>query len=235
MKKTVSTLLTLGIYILLLLWLVDFSVMSVFDGKTLLVLVLGTTILTISDRLGGQTTKETHDGQLRSLIPIIRKSLMVTGYAATLLLLFFGLKTHSSDAIRGLVEAGRPLMYSFVLAQLLDLFQVSTQLNTSTQNDESDPSLLHGKPSNQEQEANGIISEAPFTAFLLSHNLSTREVEIAELVAQGRTNAEIAEQLFISAATVKKHLQRIFEKIGVKKREQLMLLRLNGQDTSIVR
>jgi predicted ATPase/DNA-binding CsgD family transcriptional regulator len=48
--------------------------------------------------------------------------------------------------------------------------------------------------------------------------LSRREVEVLRLVAQGRTNREIAEALFLSENTVARHLTNIFTKLGVKNR-----------------
>lgn len=48
--------------------------------------------------------------------------------------------------------------------------------------------------------------------------LSQREMEILRLVAGGSTNREIAQSLFISEATVKTHLLRIYEKLGVTDR-----------------
>ena len=48
--------------------------------------------------------------------------------------------------------------------------------------------------------------------------LSEREREVAELVAEGRTNKEVAATLFVSPKTVEKHLARVFEKLGVSKR-----------------
>lgn len=54
--------------------------------------------------------------------------------------------------------------------------------------------------------------------------LSEREAEIAELVAEGLTNAEIAGRLFLSVPTVKTHLARVFEKLLVTNRVQVALL-----------
>jgi DNA-binding NarL/FixJ family response regulator len=48
--------------------------------------------------------------------------------------------------------------------------------------------------------------------------LTAREVEILDLVAQGRTNKKIARDLFLSEATVKTHLLHIFGKLGVDDR-----------------
>lgn len=48
--------------------------------------------------------------------------------------------------------------------------------------------------------------------------LSVRELEVLQLVAEGRTNAKIAKAFFLSEATVKTHLRRIFGKLQVTDR-----------------
>ncbi len=48
--------------------------------------------------------------------------------------------------------------------------------------------------------------------------LSQREIEVLSLVAEGLSNAEVGKQLYISAQTVKTHLERIFTKLGVSGR-----------------
>jgi LuxR family maltose regulon positive regulatory protein len=53
--------------------------------------------------------------------------------------------------------------------------------------------------------------------------LSARESEVHELLAQGLTNKEIAQQLYISEATVKVHVGRILEKLGVRSRTEAAL------------
>jgi DNA-binding CsgD family transcriptional regulator len=52
-------------------------------------------------------------------------------------------------------------------------------------------------------------------------SLSDREREIAALVAEGRTNKEIGDVLFISTRTVERHLSHVFDKLGVDSRSQL--------------
>ena len=54
-------------------------------------------------------------------------------------------------------------------------------------------------------------------------NLTSRELQVAELVEQGLKNKEIARTLGISAGTVKIHLKHIFEKTGVRGRYGLAL------------
>lgn len=54
--------------------------------------------------------------------------------------------------------------------------------------------------------------------------LSRREKEVARLAAKGYTNAQIAEELYISTETVKRHMSTIFEKLGIESRKQLSML-----------
>lgn len=51
-----------------------------------------------------------------------------------------------------------------------------------------------------------------------SVSLTKRELEVLELVAAGKSNDDVAAQLFVSRATVKTHLVHIFEKLGVDSR-----------------
>jgi two-component system, NarL family, response regulator LiaR len=54
--------------------------------------------------------------------------------------------------------------------------------------------------------------------------ITRRELEILELVAQGMSNREIAEKLFVSENTVKTHSSRVFDKLGAKRRTQAVQL-----------
>jgi DNA-binding NarL/FixJ family response regulator len=56
--------------------------------------------------------------------------------------------------------------------------------------------------------------------------LSSREVEVLQLVAEGASNSEIAQQLHISQATVKSHLVNIFRKLGVSDRTAAVTMAL---------
>jgi DNA-binding NarL/FixJ family response regulator len=55
-------------------------------------------------------------------------------------------------------------------------------------------------------------------------SLTDREREVLVLIAHGLTNAEIAERLFLSMATVKTHVNRVFMKLGARDRAQAVVL-----------
>ena len=65
-------------------------------------------------------------------------------------------------------------------------------------------------------------SGADVHAFRQRYRLSARESQITELVLRGADNREIARVLNITIATAKKHLGKIFDKVGVDSRAQLM-------------
>lgn len=50
--------------------------------------------------------------------------------------------------------------------------------------------------------------------------ITKRELEILELIAQGMSNREIAEKLFVSENTVKTHSSRLLDKLSAKRRTQ---------------
>ncbi|WP_246958214.1 response regulator transcription factor [Brachybacterium sp. Marseille-Q7125] len=60
--------------------------------------------------------------------------------------------------------------------------------------------------------------------------MTEREWEVARMAAQGLTNQEIGEQLYMSVATVKTHLGRMYHKLDVTNRVQLAIrvLELGG-------
>jgi DNA-binding CsgD family transcriptional regulator len=78
-----------------------------------------------------------------------------------------------------------------------------------------------------------VVKEVPVPAggpFVLDERkredlgITRRELEILELIAQGMSNREIAEKLFVSENTVKTHSSRVFDKLGARRRTQAVQL-----------
>jgi DNA-binding NarL/FixJ family response regulator len=64
---------------------------------------------------------------------------------------------------------------------------------------------------------------SPDSSADLPDGLTPREAEVLELIAEGLTNAEIADRLVVSAATVKTHVNHIFAKTGARDRAQAVV------------
>ncbi len=57
----------------------------------------------------------------------------------------------------------------------------------------------------------------------MTSRLSTSELRVLDLVAKGRTNPQIADELFISVNTVKTHIQHIGQRLGTTGRTQAVV------------
>lgn len=93
-------------------------------------------------------------------------------------------------AIRSILRGGAPID-PFIAREILK--QISTSENTT---------VIEQQPSLESDQ----------------NLLTTREKEILSLVAQGLSNREIAEQLFVSRYTVESHIKHIYRKLSVTKR-----------------
>ena len=77
-----------------------------------------------------------------------------------------------------------------------------------------------------------VVREIPVreAAFVLNQRkleeleITPRELEILQLIAQGLSNREIAERLFVSENTVKTHSSRLFDKLSARRRTQAVQL-----------
>lgn len=68
-----------------------------------------------------------------------------------------------------------------------------------------------------------VTRSEPFarnTSLISELRINKRELEVLNLIAQGRSNQEIASEIFVSLSTVKTHIQNLFEKLEVKRRIQ---------------
>lgn len=77
--------------------------------------------------------------------------------------------------------------------------------------------LINRQSQTQSQNSESFVIN---TGKLKSHGLSNRELEVLQLMAQGLSNQEIANKLFVSLHTVKSHSSNLYSKLDVKRRTQ---------------
>jgi ATP/maltotriose-dependent transcriptional regulator MalT len=85
-----------------------------------------------------------------------------------------------------------------------------------------------------------VVKEVPVPAtqpFTLNERrvkdlgITRRELEILALIAQGLSNREIADKLFVSENTVKTHSSRLFDKLSARRRTQAVQI---GKDMGLI-
>jgi ATP/maltotriose-dependent transcriptional regulator MalT len=84
--------------------------------------------------------------------------------------------------------------------------------------EEQEPSLEASSPASSST-ANGSSGATPES---LVEPLSERELEVLTLLASGRSNKEIARDLFVAVGTVKTHTNNIYRKLGTKNRAEAL-------------
>jgi len=77
----------------------------------------------------------------------------------------------------------------------------------------------HLDPTIQQRLVDALI-DAPTPTRALPNDLTAREIEVLKLIAAGLSNSEIAAALVVSSATVKTHVNHIFQKTGARDRAQ---------------
>ncbi len=82
--------------------------------------------------------------------------------------------------------------------------------------------LLHGHVA--KTLASAVIDKRDTEKENILNRLTARELEIANLVAKGKSNREISEILYITEGTVKNHVTKILDKLELRDRTQLALL-----------
>ena len=85
----------------------------------------------------------------------------------------------------------------------------------------SDPGAGRAKAESLTEDARGGPSGTPRAGGATLHGLTLREMDVVRLVAHGHSNREIADALFISVPTVKRHLTNILGKLGLPSRSAL--------------
>lgn len=168
------------------------------DGRSLVAVLIGTLILTLSQL---NRRKSMHQ-----IIQLARWNAFFSGLLTTLLAtLAFVTGADAREA--DYMSASIPLLYGSVLFLALEIAS-----EKQVKSGEIMPLVPEG------------LNIQRASAILVSHGFSPREVHVALKILEGCANKEIASQLYISEATVKKHIQNMFRKCGAEDRASFTAL-----------
>ncbi len=191
--KTVKKCVAILLYLLLMAVFFRFDLLRLFDWKQICLVLIGMVILYLPhvSREAKRLDKE-----------LVGQSAMMGSMIACFVLIF---TTLSKSAEQGkifseIALACRPLFYGFCIWVIVG--------------EESD-----GTQEKEEREEEPTLED--YRRNLQELGLTKRETEVSLLVIQGRSNGEIARELFISETTVKKHLSNVFAKLEIGGREEL--------------
>lgn len=202
MAKIVKKLIAVACYFFLMAFFFEFRIAKLFDLKQFLIWLSGTGLLLVPS-LGEKAPGET---RAQMFGRIARCGLWASFLESFLLCL--GALERAGAAERLLPEFAlclRPVLYGVCV---WTVFEEGQRAGTAPAQNEENGSFRE-------------ITVSESYALFERMGLTRRECEIAILVCRGMSNGEIAENLCISEATVKKHVSNIFEKLGCSKREQI--------------
>ena len=200
------------LYMLVLSFAQGFDIRRLIDLKNMAVLLLGTALLALPF-----CRFQKGEQWIRRFFVLCGKRAIDAGILQTFLLLFIRLSENAvyEGLLGDVALCFRPMLYAFCVKLIFD-------------RDEED---FSGSERDTPVKVDALVPKELTFEDCMAAGLTRREAEIALLVCKGCSNGEIAEELVISQATVKKHMSNIFEKTDIKKREELReYIRLQGYD-----
>lgn len=192
MKNSAAKAFLLIVYIVLLTRIMDFRLGMILNVPYLVVVLTGAFVLALLSHRKG-TGKAGFVGRLKTMALV---SGGVTAFFANVAFVS-GSISGAEELYRRIIQNFLPLFYGFVYYFIADLIRF--------------PPPEGGKP-----EEDGGMEK------LEEYDLTRREIAVAREIINGLSNAEIAERLFISENTVKKHINHLFQKVGVRNRTELI-------------
>ncbi|CAM4278711.1 Protease production enhancer protein [Mycobacterium basiliense] len=125
-----------------------------------------------------------------------------------------GAELTAHDRLLAAAVAYRQLLEQHPQRTVLDPRQAADQLRREARD---------GRLDAESVEAVLAAAGHPARRMSWSAGLTAREVEVLRLVAQGRSNRDIAAELFIAEKTARNHIERVYAKLGVNNRTQASL------------
>lgn len=205
MKRGLKGLGIAALYLLLAGILLGKDIRQLFEPELVIMLFCGGAILSLPHLQKGVKWQQ--------MKGIFGQSALMAGYLESGMLIF--VRLHQYDWAKGrlwndLILDLRPVIYGFACYLICWKKEDLKQQESTEQGTEHlvrTPEKLQTQKDKEERDLSV---------------LTKRERQIAELIKRGFSNREIGEELYISEATVKKHISHIFEKLGIESRRDLM-------------
>jgi len=215
MKRQHQLFLGVIFYILLLGILMRFDWLRILRPIPLISVVAGIFILTLSQYKKGMTKED--------VLGHAQWNAFFAGLFTSLLSILSVVSSESGTLdIVLLAKNLIPLIYGSIFYLIIDLFYKQNTVGPV--------------PQKSSHSRNITDAFAPQVAnpILLSKGFSPRECHVALKIMEGISNKEIARQLFISEATVKKHIQNMFKKCNATDRQSFLSIYLEWVNESRV-
>lgn len=116
---------------------------------------------------------------------------------------------NTAEIYQNAVHNFLPLFYGFFIYFILDLIKIP--ISEAAEVDAADPGSID-------------------TERLEDYDLTRRELAVSREILMKLSNSEIAEKLYISENTVKKHINHVFQKVGVRNRTELILKFISNKE-----
>lgn len=191
-KNLFTRLLFIALYSVILIFLFKISPDELVNPRELILVIVGAALFTIPQMIEGKNRNA------KTVVTKIPIGALASGTFTSIVLVVLSQNrlSFSKSIYQTVFICFRPTVYGIVLYIL----------------------FAQKKISENKME---LTSEQRLSDYYKSRGLSKREVEVAKLAANGLTNREIADTLFIAPTTVKRHLYVIFEKLGISRREDI--------------
>ena len=178
------------LFLFLLITLMNFQLILLIQPKILFIIILGTLILGGTQKITAPKISWLMSFRLNSL------------FASFLVTLVYLLAYATSPTI-GFEQTLIPILYGGLIYVVLGYVRFNTEEASATVTSTSDPFEV------------SVVSK-----ILTAKGFSPREIHVALKIMHHLPNKEIAKDLFISEATVKKHIQNMFKKCDAQDRNQ---------------
>lgn len=211
MKKQLTKATGLLCYLGVITLLFDFNWMLLIKPRPILSVMLGMIILTAS-QYKKEFTKE-------DLAFSLKWNLIFASFLTTLMSILSFTSSRGQAYMPGwqMTEAILPMLYGSIIYLILSImFSDSPERSSSRKSHESQD--------NTDDLTVSFITEQVFRKL----GLSNRECHVALKLLENIPNKEIAAQLYISEATVKKHIQNIYQKLGATDRNSFRKIYLEA-------